>query len=555
MKFPALQPLAGSRQQVSAFLGLDRRLKIPEGAFYETENLTADHYPVLSTRSPRGLYAQVSALALAAADVLEKGADQTQRPGVCLCHIDAADQRLMLGDKATELYLPRLSHKQVVSMGAYLLILPDKMYINTVDPTDYGSIDATWKGQVALTSCNAQGEATETATCTKLSALGIGKDFRADDCVALSGLEDLTGVVRIRKSTADEVIIDGVTAGSVAELTLSRQMPEMDFVVECSNRLWGCRYGKDKNGKVINELYCSRLGDFRNWRSYQGLATDSWAASVGSDGPFTGAATYLGQPIFFKEACLHKVYVSPIGAHQVVDTPCQGVQLHCGRTVTVVGETLYYKSRTDVMAYNGAIPRPVGQALGDYRFAKPSITGVPDANGQYIEAVGGAAGSKYYLCLNDPQGLRQLLVYDTERGLWHKEDSPRLLHMCALGPALYASTDDGRVLCLTGGEGEQTIAWQATTGDMGLDSPDSKYISKLCLRMALSPGGAATVFLQYDHSGVWEQVASFRGDRLGSFSVSLRPRRCDHLRLRLVGTGAMKLYSLTKTVRGGSDKV
>lgn len=93
----------------------------------------------------------------------------------------------------------------------------------------------------------------------------------------------------------------------------SRTAPDMDFVCQCGNRLWGCRYGNDGE-KNINELYCCALGDFKNWNQYLGLSTDSWRASVGSDGVWTGAVNYLGSPVFFKENCIHRISVSSSGA-------------------------------------------------------------------------------------------------------------------------------------------------------------------------------------------------------------------------------------------------
>ena len=54
------------------------------------------------------------------------------------------------------------------------------------------------------------------------------------------------------------------------------------------------------DGKAVNEIYASKLGDFKNWNCYAGRSTDSYVATRGSDGPFTGAADYLGSPLFFR---------------------------------------------------------------------------------------------------------------------------------------------------------------------------------------------------------------------------------------------------------------
>jgi len=86
----------------------------------------------------------------------------------------------------------------------------------------------------------------------------------------------------------------------------------MDFITESGNRLWGCKYGV-ADGETVNEIYCCKLGDFKNWECYQGVSTDSWRASCGTDGKWTGAATLADSPIFFKEDCFHRVYPSATG--------------------------------------------------------------------------------------------------------------------------------------------------------------------------------------------------------------------------------------------------
>ena len=43
------------------------------------------------------------------------------------------------------------------------------------------------------------------------------------------------------------------------------------------------------------------------------------------------------------------------------------------------------------------------------------------------------------------------------------------------------------------------------------------------------------------------------GTDLRSFTMPVRPRRCDHLRLRFEGEGKGMVFSLTKTYTHGSD--
>jgi hypothetical protein len=43
------------------------------------------------------------------------------------------------------------------------------------------------------------------------------------------------------------------------------------------------------------------------------------------------------------------------------------------------------------------------------------------------------------------------------------------------------------------------------------------------------------------------------GTSLKTFSVPIKPKRCDHLRLRIDGEGNAKIFSITKTIEQGSD--
>ena len=92
------------------------------------------------------------------------------------------------------------------------------------------------------------------------------------------------------------------------------------------------------------------------------------------------------------------------------------------------------------------------------------------------------------------------------------------------------------------------------TGILGTDQPDRKYISRLTVRMSMDVGGRARFFVQYDSMGGWEHLGTVNVTSLKSFSLPIRPRRCDHLRLRIEGVGEARIYSITKTIEGGSEQ-
>ena len=75
----------------------------------------------------------------------------------------------------------------------------------------------------------------------------------------------------------------------------------------------------------------------------------------------------------------------------------------------------------------------------------------------------------------------------------------------------------------------------------------------MTVRMALDIGTRVYIYAEYDSSGAWEHLFTMTGNNLRSFAVPIRPKRCDHLRLRFVGEGDAKIYSITKTIEQGSD--
>ena len=172
--------------------------------------------------------------------------------------------------------------------------------------------------------------------------------------------------------------------------------------------------------------------------------------------------------------------------------------------------------------------------------------------------MGGAVGDKYYISMADTAGVWSLFVYDTKTGIWHREDKLHVESFATLKSELYAVDASNRnILALLGsGEAaEDTVQWMAETGDLGLSDPYGKYVTKISMRMLVSPETSIDLFVNYDSGTEWEHLCSIRSMYLRSITVPVRPRRCDHLRLRLKGEGNVKIYSIVKTISGGGDTV
>ncbi len=601
MNYPKLRELESSRQMVDTFKGYNHNLRIGEGEFFDMKNMTSNHYPVLSPRGKRGMYASpVSPNGLITKDAL--------------CYVDGTE--FVMNEYRVDMGLND-EPKQLISMGAYVIIMPDKKYINTQDLTDHGNIEAFYpgvEGQAVTASyemCKIDGtvytgviksasapedpanmqlwidtsstphvlkQYSETSsvwtpiatTYVKISAPNIAQNFKQYDAVKISGfptedrsasgslsaqfaeMNDIVyplweayhdpGDAEREEGTNDYIVIVGLLDEAVtyeSELKLERTMPIMDFVIESGNRLYGCRYGPAANGEVVNEIYASKLGDFRNWNCFMQISTDSWVNGVGTDGQFTGAITHKGYPLFFKENCVHKVYGNYPANFQIQTTECRGVQKGCERSLATVNETLFYKARNAVCAYDGSLPTEVSYALG---------------NEAYREAVGGANGNKYYISMADNLGAYHLFVYDMAKGMWHKEDDLKVDCFCSCDGEMYAISN-GKIITLLG-SGSKDLAdvdWMVESGEIGLSSPDMKYISRITIRMSMDIGAEVGIYAKYDFSDQWECQCVLRSTNLRSFSIPFRPKRCDHMKLRIEGMGGAKIYSITKTIEQGSE--
>lgn len=317
-------------------------------------------------------------------------------------------------------------------------------------------------------------------------------------------------------------------------LTLRRPLPEMDFVLSCQNRLWGCRYGDG-----VNELYASKLGDFRNFISFEGLSTDSWRVSRGQDSPFTGAAVLGDCPLFFRADGLEKIYPSFRGDHSVITLSLNGIEAGSASSALVIRDRLYYKSPQGICCYSGTLPVLISAPLGKEPWHNASA---------------GALEDRYYVSMEDQNGGVSLFVYDTESGLWYREDETRICSAWTQAGSLYFTDGPLQGLQRIGGASDSDgVDWFAETGDLAPVLGTRRYVSRLRITARLDPGAELRIFLSYD-GGPWQNKGAFFGNRSRSIAFPIWPRRCDRLRLRLEGRGGMELQQLSFLVEQGSDE-
>ena len=268
MQYPTLYTKNGNTKVTDEMKGYNHNLRIGDGEFYDMKNMTSDHYPVLSPRQKRGIYAApVSPQGMIAKDKL--------------CYVDGKD--FVIGTDHIDIGLSTDSNmcpKQLISMGAYVIIMPDKKWINTIAPEEHGDIEAQFvsTGAVTFTLCTISGESFDpiispdqpsdpknldywldtsvepnalrqysesvgewvsvATTYIKISSAGIGKNFEKHDGVSISGIQDaslqsLNSTIVIWDKADDYIIVNGLLNNVVSQsesITVARQMPIMDYL-------------------------------------------------------------------------------------------------------------------------------------------------------------------------------------------------------------------------------------------------------------------------------------------------------------------------------------
>lgn len=591
MLYPIVKETKTYNLMTTEFGGYNHSLKPREGEFFDTENITTDYYPIASGRKERGIVRR-----------LNSPSGMTAKDS--LIYADGADLYYN-GKKVDGLVLSTEKEKcpkKFVSMGAYLCIFPDNLYLNTADMTDFGSMEMSWEAEestsVKYSICKGDGaeygkttvadeapkdaengdlwidSSTDThilkqysknmnmwveiaTVYVKIEAKGIGQRIEKGDGIRISGckysgeneyikkqIEALNSTFTVKERGDNHIVVTGLLDETYTQnggVNVTRKVPKMDYVTECQNRLWGCYYGLE-DGKTVNEIFCCKLGDFKNWEVYSGISTDSFKASCGTDGVWTGAVTYLGYPLFFKENYVHKVYISSGGAHQIVSMAIDGVQKGSDTSFAIVNDYLFYKSKTGINRFDGTQAVNISSDLG---------------NEQYCDAVGGRLGGKYYVSMKDINEKWHLFVYDVKRGLWIREDNTMALYFADIDNELYYIDGDSNELkTINGTEGkeEDKFPWKIVFGDIGYEYFQKKYLSRFNIRMSLEEYGWAEIYTEYDSNGIWEKRGTINGTGISrTFTLPIIPRRCDHIRIKIEGSGEFKLYSISKILEIGSD--
>lgn len=518
MKLPILKySESRMRNQVMQFRGIQYGRFTRDGEFSETLNLSARNDPSISQRTARGKItgAWTAPTAIYAKDKL-----------VVVDGTNFYYDGQIVGQVTT-------GQKQIVAVNSKIIIFPDKVYYDTEQ-----QVFASMGVKVTIPAANVTFTDKEiTLSENPVEGKTLADIFEQGQAVEITGASKTENnkVVIIRSvagnttTCTENTFIAGTTSTDIA---IERKIPDLSYICEFGNRLWGV------SGNVI---WSSALGDPLTFYNYDGVATDSYAVTVGSNGAFTGCCSYSSNVLFFKEDMMYKLLGTQPSEYRLYNYLVPGVEAGSYKSLAVVNEVLYYKGASGIYAYSGGTPYILSDCFGTKK---------------YKNAVGaGADGRFYYVSMQDADtGIHGIWVLNCNKGSWLREDDLHVVDFVRYSGDLCFLAADGTIY-QTGQEDEVEgrFKWAATLVPFDWTIPERKQYTKLYIQAELDQGAYMKIELKEDDKP-FRQAFIHHAEQRKNLAIPIFPSRCDKLQVKLSGEGRCIISQVTREYVIGGDR-
>ncbi len=524
-------------KKCNVFGGCNYTASCKEGEFFSASNLSSRRYPALSPRQIKyftdnecsDFYIYNDSLYTISSGVLYK------------------DYRAVLTLSSSS------PEKRVFSVvGNYLCIMPDKQYYNISDKTS-GSMEASFTGVCAFSDGTRFSVAAEN-NCISSPEADFSLHFKEGDGIRVTGSVNNDGYYVIREIDGSKLMFDeNVFAKEIntSSVTISRDVPELEYSFECNNRLWGV---------YNNAVYASALGDPFNFHVFDGISTDSFYKEIYSQGNFTGGISYGGCPVFFKEDMVYRVFGDMPSGFYLEMREMPGVSCGCSMSLANVNGCLMYAGSDGIYSYDSSYPVKISRKLGDFRPGR---------------ACGGSDGERYYISVSDFKGVysnlsemlealddKKTFVYNTLTQTWHTIENEYVIERIESGnygssndkPNVFALDLYGRLFTLNDtlsgspstvfftGDYE-TVESEGITGVWEFDRP--ARLNRAVLSLSLPEGSILNLDVSYDGEefiSAGELTGEGKGDRK-NYTLNMPLNRFSNCRLRFRSKGDFTLFS------------
>ncbi len=317
-------------------------------------------------------------------------------------------------------------------------------------------------------------------------------------------------------------LFSGLSAemASASRFYIEREYPDMDGVFECNMRLWG--YKGDS-------IYASALGNPFAFNVYA-TELDGYSIDTETAGKLTGGCNFAGYPTFFKEDYIFRITGGIPSDFCLSVTPSPGYGCIDGRSIQCFGTKMIYLSPSGFVLYQGALPSVISSVLSDV----------------FVSAVSGFDGRRYYATTKTTNNKTDIYVFDTDFGVWYREDGKDFNSYTYHENVLYAASSDGIYAFGDKEEGERegTVSSIVEFAPFNEVYLEKKVLKKISLRYKTSSGAKIKIFSK--ENGEWSLKREISEDSEGTSFLQIMPRRGDSYSLRLEGTGDYVIYALSR---------
>lgn len=285
---------------------------------------------------------------------------------------------------------------------------------------------------------------------------------------------------------------------------IKKYVPKVTYACVAHNRVWCC----SENGE---EIFASALGKPLEYYEFNGVSTDSWNASVGTPGKFTGIALWQTRVVAFKEDYVHIIYGSTANDFSIERT--YGAGCIDRQSIANAGDMLIWLSYDGFYAYSGGKPQRISDKL----------------NARYVSAVSFSDGICYYARCQKENGDTEFLVFDTEKGVWTGLTDIDVVCADYYKGKIYFCTKDSMYIMKEG-----------KYGDFCLESPELTFEtfndkSFICASVRCKINDGFINFYTSVNGGQW---ISHKGiSEGGRHKLPIRYSAGDVLRFRIEGSG------------------
>lgn len=352
-----------------------------------------------------------------------------------------------------------------------------------------------------------------------------GTNFKYNDVVkgtvasGVKSMVDFNGrIIIMPDKKYYDYVGDAFNDIGTAEYPAAGSCPDMDYICVHMNRVFGV--------KGCN-IYACKQGDVTNWTYFDTVSTASWAADVESEGgDFTGIVSYQNHVVLFKADFMYELYNNkpPYTIQRVNKVGCIS-----NMAIVEVDSALYFVGRKGVYAYTGGTPRLISEKL----------------NENYSDAVLGTDGRLLYLSLYNGTEWN-LYAYDTQTGIWIREDNLQAIQFTRIGEHAHALAPDGKLYKFNSGE-EKGIEWEIETKNFTEEIFNKKGNGVVKIRIDLEPFSSVNIYTQVDNRGYSLQKSfSTQGQR--TYYANIKVQMADCFKVKLQGKGGFKLYAFGREV-------